>query len=93
MKETIFFSYIALISTLSVVLCIYDKMASKHERMARIREKTLCLLGLAGGALAMFLTMSWIRHKTQHTWIMVTMATAALVWSIIYCIVFLAFVL
>ncbi len=93
LKEFLFFSYIAVISTISVVLCVYDKIASKHARGARIRERTLCLCGALGGALAMLLTMTWIRHKTQHTWMMVLMGTASLIWTLIYLIVFLIFVI
>lgn len=93
MNDILFFGYIALISTLSVVLCVYDKIASKHIRRARIRERTLCLCGIAGGALAMLLTMSWIRHKTQHTGIMVLMGTASLLWTVIYSVVFITFVM
>lgn len=93
MKDILFFGFIALISTLSVVLCVYDKIASKHIRRARIRESTLCLCGLAGGALAMLLTMSWIRHKTQHTWMMVLMGAASLVWTVIYSVIFVMFIM
>ncbi len=93
MKDIIFFGYIAFISSLSVVLCIYDKIASKYARGARIREKTLCLCALAGGALAMLLTMTWIRHKTKHTWIMVLCGTASVIWMLIYAVVFIAFIL
>ncbi len=46
-------------------LTIHDKQRAKqHER--RIPERTLMLIGLAGGALAMYLTMRAIRHKTLH---------------------------
>ncbi len=93
MKEILFFGYIAFISTLGVVLCIYDKIASKHATGARVRERTLCLLGLAGGALAMLLAMTWIRHKTQHTWMMVLMGVSTLIWALVYFVVFLVFVL
>lgn len=40
---------------------------SKAKRSARrIPEATLMLVGLFGGALAMFVTMKTIRHKTKH---------------------------
>ncbi len=93
MKEILFFGYIALISSLSVVICIYDKLASKQSHAQRIRERTLCLFSLAGGALAMLLTMLWIRHKTKHTGIIVLSATAALLWLIVYSVIFAVFVI
>lgn len=85
--EIAFFVYIAFVSTLSVALCVYDKVVSKLPTSSRIRESTLVLLGIAGGAVAMLLTMLGIRHKTQHTAIMVIMGTAAVVWSVIYAVV------
>ncbi len=93
MTEILFFSYIAFISTVGVVLCVYDKIASTHVRAARVREATLCLFGIAGGALAMLLTMTWIRHKTRHTWMIVLMCAASLIWLLIYLIVFTVYVL
>ena len=84
-----FFIYIALISTLGVVLCIYDKSAAKRPGTERIRERTLCLCGILGGALSMLLTMLWIRHKTQHSSIMVLMSTASLIWIFVYALVFI----
>ena len=92
MKEIIFFGYIALISTIGTVLCIYDKIAAKHRGSQRVRESTLCVLGMLGAALCMLLTMLCIRHKTQHTLIMVLMSTATVVWSIAYAILFGLFV-
>ena len=74
----------ALISTISVVVCIYDKTASKHPGVERIRERTLCTLALMGGGLCMLLTMLGIRHKTQHTAIMVIVGSAAVIWTLIY---------
>ena len=88
MKEIIFFGYIALISTIGVILCVYDKIASKHRGARRIREVTLCTLGLLGGALCMLLTMLWIRHKTKHTAIMVIMSTATVLWFLVYAVLF-----
>ena len=59
--------YIALISLVSVVVCIYDKKISKKNKVQlRIPEKTLLLLSAIGGSVAMFITMLAIRHKTKH---------------------------
>ena len=62
----IFFGYLLAISLISVVVCIYDKFASKHATKHRTREATLLLLSALGGSVAMFVTMQLIRHKTKH---------------------------
>ena len=59
--------YLALISLVSIVVCIYDKAISKKNRVElRIPEKTLLILSALGGSVAMFITMLAIRHKTKH---------------------------
>lgn len=62
----IFLGYLLAISLISVVVCIYDKFASKHATKHRTREATLLLLSALGGSVAMFVTMQLIRHKTKH---------------------------
>ena len=59
-------AYLALISLVSVIVCIYDKIAAKHNPRHRTRERTLLLLSAMGGSVAMLLTMLLIRHKTRH---------------------------
>ena len=64
---SILIAYIALISLVSVIVCIYDKKISKKNRVElRTPEKTLLLLSALGGSAAMFVTMLIIRHKTKH---------------------------
>jgi uncharacterized membrane protein YsdA (DUF1294 family) len=64
---TIFLAYIAVISLVSFVVCVYDKKISKKNRVElRIPEKVLLLLSAIGGSVAMFVTMILIRHKTKH---------------------------
>jgi uncharacterized membrane protein YsdA (DUF1294 family) len=64
---TILLAYIAIISPISIIVCIYDKKISKKNRVElRIPEKTLLLLSALGGSIAMFVTMLLIRHKTKH---------------------------
>ena len=60
--------YTVIISLISMVVCIYDKIISKKGKVElRVPEKVLFyILPLLGGALAMFVTMTLIRHKTQH---------------------------
>lgn len=58
-------AYLTAISLLAVFLTMHDKRrARRHGR--RIPERTLMLVGLAGGAPAMYVTMRAIRHKTLH---------------------------
>ena len=64
---SIFLAYIAVISIISIVVCIYDKKISKKNRVElRTPEKTLLILSALGGSVAMFITMLIIRHKTKH---------------------------
>ena len=59
--------YLAVISLISVIVCIYDKVISKKNKVElRIPEKTLLILSALGGSVAMFITMLAIRHKTKH---------------------------
>ena len=60
-------AYLAIISLVSIVVCIYDKKISKKNRVElRTPEKTLLLLSALGGSVAMLITMLLIRHKTKH---------------------------
>jgi uncharacterized membrane protein YsdA (DUF1294 family) len=60
-------AYLAIISLISIVVCIYDKKISKKNRVElRIPEKTLLILSALGGSVAMFATMLLVRHKTKH---------------------------
>ena len=58
--------YLAVISIVSITVCVYDKIAAKANPRHRVREATLLLLSALGGSVAMFLTMQVIRHKTKH---------------------------
>ena len=58
--------YFALIGIISVIVTIYDKIASKRFTRHRIRERSLLWFSAFGGAPAMLITMAVIRHKTQH---------------------------
>ena len=58
--------YLAVISVISIIVCVYDKIAAKADPRHRIRERTLLILSALGGSVAMFLTMQVIRHKTKH---------------------------
>ena len=64
---SIFLAYIAIMSIISIIVCIYDKKISKKNRVElRTPEKSLLILSALGGSVAMFITMLIIRHKTKH---------------------------
>ncbi len=64
--------WLAFISLISIVICIYDKVISKRDRVElRIPEKTLLLLSALGGSLAMYITMQIVHHKTKHAKFMI----------------------
>ena len=68
----ILFAYIAVVSLLSIIVCVYDKKISKRNDVKlRIPEKSLFIWSAVGGSLAMFITMKLIRHKTKHVSFMV----------------------
>lgn len=59
--------YLIIISFISAVVCIYDKLVSKRDRVElRVPEKTLFLLSVIGGSVAMYITMQIFHHKTKH---------------------------
>lgn len=63
----ILLAYVAVISLISIIVCIYDKKISKKNKVElRIPEKVLLILSAIGGSVAMFVTMLLIRHKTKH---------------------------
>ncbi len=80
--------YLLVISFYSVMLTCSDKcLAKKGGR--RVPEKKLFGAALLGGALAMYITMRTIRHKTLHKRFMIglpviiILQTAALVFAVI----------
>ena len=64
--------YLGVISVISIIVCIYDKLFSKFNNVKlRVPEKSLFFLSLLGGSAAMFLCMLLIRHKTKHIGFMI----------------------
>lgn len=57
--------YLAVMALVSVILTVADKVSAKRGGW-RVPEATLMTLGLFGGALPMYITMKFIRHKTKH---------------------------
>ena len=68
---TILLGFAAIMSLVSIIVCIYDKIASKKFPKHRTRESSLIILSVLGGSVAMLLTMLLIRHKTRHAKFMV----------------------
>ena len=83
-------AYIAIISLISIIVCVYDKGISKKNRVElRIPEATLLLLSALGGSVAMFVTMLLVRHTTKHVKFMlgipiIMILQAAAVYAVYY---------
>ncbi|MDR0918019.1 MAG: DUF1294 domain-containing protein [Oscillospiraceae bacterium] len=57
--------YFLAINFLGIVLTIHDKRAARRGAW-RVKERTLLLVSVLGGSVAMLITMRIIRHKTKH---------------------------
>lgn len=66
-KELVVFisAYLLVISAVTVIVTVADKVKAGKGSF-RISEKTLFVLAFLGGALAEYITMKLIRHKTLH---------------------------
>ena len=62
--------YLIIINLIAIVVTAHDKLAAIRQRR-RVPEKTLMLISALGGALAMYLTMLVIRHKTRKPLFMI----------------------
>ena len=90
----IFCLYLTAISLLSILVCIYDKIASKIVARngkvgLRIPEKSLFVWSALGGSVAMLVTMLLIRHKTKHASFMIGIPViivlqGVLVWVLVH---------
>ena len=67
--------YLLIISFIAVIITVYDKWASKkkkrkrgkkRKKRTRVPEKVLWFVAVIGGAVAEYITMRLIRHKTKH---------------------------
>ncbi len=76
----------AIIAVTSVAATVYDKAAAKTKKR-RIPEATLMLLGAAGGAMPMSITMKIIRHKTKHKKFMLGLPLLILLQAVIVAII------
>lgn len=76
-------------SALSLILTVYDKIASVKLPEHRVRELTFFILALFGGSAVMFITMYIIRHKTAHAGFMlgipiIIMLQLAAIWGLLH---------
>jgi len=69
--------YFAFINLVGIIVNIADKIKAKHNKW-RIRESTLWIIGILGGATGSYITMLLIRHKTKHKSFMLGMPVLAL---------------
>ncbi len=85
-----FLYYIVIISVVSVIFCVYDKKAAK-QNWQRISENNLLFCSIMGGAVAMYITMRIIRHKTKHNKFMLGLPIIILVQIAITLLLFVKF--
>lgn len=76
------YGYLIVINLISVIACCYDKFAAVNGKW-RISEKSLLGLSAFGGAVAMYITMKIIRHKTKHAKFMVGLPIIIIVHAVI----------
>lgn len=57
--------YLAVISAVAAIVTVFDKLSAKAHGQ-RVPEKTLILISVLGGSVAMYAVMLAIRHKTRH---------------------------
>ena len=81
--------YFAVISLVAVIMTLADKSRAKRDAW-RIPEATLMTVGLFGGALAMYVAMKTIRHKTKHKKFMIGLPLEIALHIAIICVLFLA---
>ena len=58
--------YLIVISAITAIITVYDKLAAKLLPRHRIPERVLLIAGFMGAAAAEYITMKIIRHKTRH---------------------------
>ncbi len=66
MKEFYFAMFILLMNIYGVFIIYIDKNKSKKNKW-RIRERSLFLIAILGGAAGIMMGMTMFRHKTQHS--------------------------
>ena len=62
--------YLFVVSLWAIWLTLRDKRAARRGKW-RVKERTLLIVSVIGGSVAMLVTMHCARHKTQHAKFMV----------------------
>ncbi len=75
-------SYAVIINIIGYIIMIIDKYKAKKNKW-RIRESTIFIIGLVGGATGVVLGMTMFRHKTQHKKFYIGMPLIVIVQSIL----------
>ena len=65
-----FYLYLSIINLIAVIVTVHDKNAAQRGSW-RVKERTLMLISVLGGAPLMYLTMLTIHHKTRKPLFMV----------------------
>ena len=63
-------AYFLIINLIAVFVTIADKLKAKHHKW-RVKEATLLAISALGGAVAMYITMWAVHHKTRKAKFMV----------------------
>ena len=82
--------YFLIIALISVIMTAADKIAARKGAW-RIPEATLMLIGLLGGATAMFITMRTVRHKTKHKKFMIGLPLMIALHAALICLIVFKF--
>lgn len=87
--DYILLAYYCLITLTGIILAAWDKRCARKKRR-RISERTLLWCGALGGALGMWLTMKYTRHKTKKKRFMVGLPLL-FIWHLLvaFCIYYL----
>ena len=77
------FCCFGIISLVTAIITVYDKIAAKKFPKNRIPEKTLIILAIFGGALCEYTVMQLIRHKTRHKKFMIGLPVIIIIQAIL----------
>jgi len=82
--------WLVVVSLITIGLTVYDKLAAK-KKLTRIPENTLMYMGVLGGAVAEYIVMQLIRHKTRKKKFMIGLPVIIVLQIIIGCAVYFFF--
>lgn len=74
--------YLCFINFIGVIINIIDKSRAKRSKW-RIKEQTLWIVSILGGAFGSYVTMQIIRHKTKHKSFMIGLPAIITIQAII----------